>query len=289
MPITAAIFGNLTIDHNKTESGEYIGPGGSVYFAAKTFANLGAGSTIISSYGEDFPKEMLGRTSFIPKSPDMSKTLVFHNIVRNSERIQTVENYGKLPELTKDLLLGIDLLVVAPILPNIPAATIRLLTGYYSQSWKLLLPQGFYRRITEGGKIKSVNWREAEQIVPFFDIIIASDKDFPRIEEFAALWSKNGPIVIITRAEKGCHIYQRGAKLHIPAFQADKIADSTGAGDVFAAAFISAYIPNRNLVAAATFAHAAACLSLRYLPNQLQYGYREIIDFGKEKEREINL
>ena len=91
----ALLIGNLTIDHNLTESGEYIGIGGSVYFTATLLKNLGVKSTIISPYGQDFPSSLGDYIDLYPKSPLVAKTLLFRNkYVKNGVREQKAENIG---------------------------------------------------------------------------------------------------------------------------------------------------------------------------------------------------
>lgn len=91
-------------------------------------------------------------------------------------------------------------------------------------------------------------------------------------------------MVAVTRAAKGVSLYQQGQKRDHPAFYVAEIVDPTGAGDVFAAAFSYAYWKTRQVEEAVDFAQAAACLSLRYTSNQLEYTYKDIIEFGRSQK-----
>ena len=134
-----------------------------------------------------------------------------------------------------------------------------------------------------------MNWEEAEKTVPLFDIVILSDKDFTNTHETAGEWSKMGIIVIVTREDKGCSLYKGGVAKHFPAYKIEKVEDSTGAGDVFAAAFTITYLKIGNLDKSAAFANATAGLSLRFMPNQLKYSYRDILNFAALQNRPIEL
>jgi sugar/nucleoside kinase (ribokinase family) len=65
----------------------------------------------------------------------------------------------------------------------------------------------------------------------------------------------------VTRGRRGLRVYS-GADVHdLPAFPATEV-DPTGAGDVFAAAFLIALREGKPVVAAARWAACAAALSV---------------------------
>ena len=49
------------------------------------------------------------------------------------------------------------------------------------------------------------------------------------------------PLAAITRGERGSVIVARAERLHIEAFPVDKVVDTTGAGDQYAAGFLYGY------------------------------------------------
>jgi len=68
--------------------------------------------------------------------------------------------------------------------------------------------------------------------------------------------------VLLTRGPGGATLYERGrAPVYVPAFPAPEI-DPTGAGDVFAAAFLVRYQETKNGIEAARFAAAAGSLTV---------------------------
>ena len=80
--------------------------------------------------------------------------------------------------------------------------------------------------------------------------------------ESALLLHQTGAnIVIVTMAAEGCGIYdgRRWIRIRAPSLQA---VDSTGAGDVFDAAFLAAYLQNGDALEAGCFAASAAALSV---------------------------
>ena len=61
---------------------------------------------------------------------------------------------------------------------------------------------------------------------------------------------------------KGCIIATKSAQIEIPACHVEKVIDTTGAGDCFAAGFLWALSQNFSIVECAKFACAAASCSV---------------------------
>lgn len=85
---------------------------------------------------------------------------------------------------------------------------------------------------------------------------------FPDIEQKTAaglLLDLGVEVLVITCADQGGSIYEGKQMYHYRAFAAGKITDTTGAGDSFNAAFLSALIKGMDIRQAADYAAAAAC------------------------------
>ncbi len=288
------LIGNLTLDHNISNGNIYDGPGGTVYFAAKTFHNLGFVPTVISPYGKDFSKYPLEGCNMYPSEALYEKTLTFKNIyLSNGERKQEILNtqfsgLGHIWDSVNFDNINFRIVIVAPILDNISGELMKLINSKFPKSLKVLLPQGFYRRIDENGKILPHDWKEGDEISKLFDIIVVSEKDWYGIDKMAGIWSNNCKITVVTKESKGCSVYQKGKVTDFGGYIVDDIVDSTGSGDVFAAAFSFMYSKSEDIGVSADFGNATAALSLRYHSNQLQYSYSDIISFIKNnKRREI--
>lgn len=94
-------------------------------------------------------------------------------------------------------------------------------------------------------------------------------------------------MVAVTKAERGSSLYKNGDRIDTLAFKVENIIDPTGAGDVFAAGFSYFYYKTRDLTKSLDFAHAAAALSLRYGSFELQYSYKEILNFANSQRRRV--
>jgi ribokinase len=84
--------------------------------------------------------------------------------------------------------------------------------------------------------------------------------------KLAGAWflEKGVRTAIITLGERGSVLVTQEKTLHIPGLVVEAI-DTTGAGDIFSGAFLSAYSKDGDLENAILFANAAAALSTRRL------------------------
>ncbi len=83
-------------------------------------------------------------------------------------------------------------------------------------------------------------------------------------EEAAKVLIKKGPkIVVVTLGAKGCLIQTKKEKIIVPAYDIEKIIDTTGAGDTFNGAFSVGYLKGWTLKEIGQFANAAAALKIQ--------------------------
>ncbi len=122
-------------------------------------------------------------------------------------------------------------------------------------------PQGWLREWRDDmGKVFFRQWPEAARLLPHINALIFSAEDVAAAPELAAQFAQLAPLAAITRGEQGAIVYQQGeVAAEQPAFPAHQL-DPTGAGDVFAAAFLCALHETNDVATAARFACAAgAC------------------------------
>jgi len=84
---------------------------------------------------------------------------------------------------------------------------------------------------------------------------VAGDLDEPR------RWVGHAPI-IVTLADRGSLVMTGDGEKLVPAFRADQVVDSTGAGDAFAAGLAIALAERRPLLEAVRFAHGVASFAV---------------------------
>ena len=269
--MNALIIGNLTIDVNVTESGIYKGVGGSSFFTGKILTGLDVKVEIVSPRGEDFPANMLEGISLIPAKPVTKNTLTFKNITGKKGRRQIVSHFvdagrfnaGDIPDINCDTVL------VTPLIDNMDKAFHKYLKEKFPKALRILLPQGLFRKIGENGKVIKKDWTDAQSVSAFYNLIVFSREDTNDADAFAQILSKGKTIAVVTKDKDGCTVFEHGRQTDVPAFKAATIVDSTGAGDIFAAAFAYEYYKSSDPVSAAVYANKIASKSLRYLPSEL--------------------
>lgn len=70
--------------------------------------------------------------------------------------------------------------------------------------------------------------------------------------------------VVITLGQEGCFVHEPGREFRVPAFPVEAV-DTTGAGDTFLAAMVSALLDGRDVEGSARYANAAAAVCVQYL------------------------
>ena len=66
------------------------------------------------------------------------------------------------------------------------------------------------------------------------------------------------PLAVVTRSEKGAIVVNGSGRVEVPITPAQRVLDTTGAGDLFAAGFLTGYTQGRDLKACATMGTIAA-------------------------------
>lgn len=259
------LWGDLCIDRNNLHGRETFGPGGAAYFCANVFKKFGYRPLIISPRGRDYNDKWLGSIPVFPKEPLTKSTLLYQNRYgAKGQRTLFAGNQNSAffinpLSVPKALLSGTRAVIVCPIDNNIsPGQLKKLRTRISPKTLLACLPQGFFRRYKKSGRVYQAGWQNAKNTIPYFDMIFLSEEDGKNLDVKCKKWSKRGPVVVLTRAERGCSIFENGKQTDFPAFPVKKVSNPVGAGDVFAAAFIHASLSGKNTAKAAIFANAIA-------------------------------
>jgi len=82
-----------------------------------------------------------------------------------------------------------------------------------------------------------------------------------RDEQVIQTYARMADILVVTKGARGATVYHRGEVRHFPAFETIEV-DPTGAGDVFAAAYLIELGGSGDPYAAAHFANCVASFSV---------------------------
>jgi len=262
-----AIIGHVCIDHNKSENATYQGWGSSVLYMGQYLQQAYKTHPVaITNYGADMLK-YLPEIDILPRHPSRPKTLIFENDTSSGKRIQHCHNaeFADAPEITPEIIEAVadaDIVVFAFLLANYPVAYVRELLGHAKpDALKVLCPQGYFRYITDDELVTPRDFDEALETLPLFDLVMYSEEDYPNAFEPAQTWKQTVDTkVVITQGNNGASIVDRDNIVHVPTtpIPFEKIVDSVGCGDTFAATVAYAYWQTGDLEAAIREGHKAA-------------------------------
>jgi len=261
------LVGHITRDlvGETPESGHRLG--GTVSFAAQTALRMTRTPTIITRAAEaadlaELPPAV--KTIVLPSDV----TTTFTNVYTPTGRVQHVytpaapiraEEIAPNVRAPRVVLLGPLVNEIGPDVPPI----------FAEETLVAAVPQGWMRRWDESGRVFAKAWENAEQILPFVDVMVASmedvDQDLSRIVPWFALT----PLVVMTEYRDGSTLYQPQAdgsvKVTRVAPRPAQEIDPTGAGDIFATAFIIRLQETGDPVEAARFANITASYGVEHL------------------------
>lgn len=245
--------------------------GGTVSFAALTAYHLGLASAIVSCADAEF-------AAFVPSSlPDVAlhirpsaATTTFDNRYTDGFRVQYLLARGQ--ELSAadvpQAWLSAPIVLLGPLTQELNPDLIAL---FPRREGAIIAatPQGWLRRWDPDGRVWPTPWQEAERALPLLDVLILSHDDLlpfadgNRSDADAILtrWSMHVPLLVATDGRHGATLFRHGTTKRFPAYAVEEV-DPTGAGDVFAAAFLTYLYRHGNPEQAVDFANCVASFSI---------------------------
>jgi sugar/nucleoside kinase (ribokinase family) len=228
--------------------------GGSASYASLTAHRLGRDVGVVTAAGEDFPflETFKGISVRNIGSPSVT---TFCNSYLNGIREQTVLSVATqlCPAHVPDDWAEARIAYLCPIADEVDPAVIKRFDGALIG----IGAQGWLREWDEAGCVRKKRWKNAESIARLANVIVFSELDLDEPYAFAESISSLSPIVIVTQAAKGAELFLEGNRIRVPAYRTREV-DPTGAGDVFAAAFLVRFDQCSDPVEAARFACCAA-------------------------------
>lgn len=231
--------------------------GGAALYASATADKLGLRAAILTRAASDEDLRDVPTSVTVYRLPSRATT-EFRNIYEGPHRTQQMTAKGADigPEDVPAKVTGSRTVLLGPVIGEIDPVVRSRFSGRVAVG-----AQGWLRTAT-GRNVRYAPWR-ADKALRGTEAVFASTEDAPASEMPALVFRWRGavPIVIVTEGPRGGTLYLTDSETAIPRFPAREV-DPTGAGDVFAAAFLARYVETSDPYEAAEFAAAAAACSV---------------------------
>ncbi len=260
MSIDLLAIGTVTRDIEAADpaSVDYV-LGGTVSFAAVTAARLGYKPAILTRAGDDVDLTVLHEIASVHALP-AERTTTFANLYSPEGRVQYCYTPSP-PIAAEDIppqLRAPHIALLGPlaneVLPDVAAV-------FTPDTIVAAVPQGWMRRWDRNGRVFPGAWTTMAEILPHLDALILSIEDIDGELELIYEFLNYTSLVILTEYRDGSTVYRRtGAEVEavpIPPRPANEL-DPTGAGDIFATAFLLRLAATGDPLDAARFANVTA-------------------------------
>ena len=233
--------------------------GGAVSYAALTASRLGMDAAVLTSVAKEDLQAARDLTGARVVSGPSPVTTVFENLYEGDDRKQRIHTMadpvspGGLPEGWQ----GCPVVLLAPVAGEVDPSFAAL----FPRSLLGVSPQGWMRRWDSEGWVDRKCW-SGRGVIDRADVVVVSEADFSS-GRLPPSWLKDRAIVVLTHGRDGATVVHGGRRLRVPPYPAQEV-DPTGAGDVFAAAYLISYYEyeSGDSLGSALFASCAASLSV---------------------------
>jgi sugar/nucleoside kinase (ribokinase family) len=276
MTIDYVAVGHFT--HDVTPQGPIIG--GAASYSSITVRNLGFHARVVTAVGKDFRQDnpLLDRIDVNYRISDSTTT--FHNLYTPNGRRQQYL-LGVADKIYAEHILSewraAEIAYLCPVADEVDASV----ANCFPNALIGATPQGWMRRWDKEGKVgvfaslsslASLNrrgscrvypkkWESAAEILPHIDVLVLSEEDIAAFPEELERFIELTKIVVLTKGKNGATLYTEGNIIESSAYPANEV-DPTGAGDVFAAAFLVKYHETRDILKSLDFAHCVASFAV---------------------------
>ena len=262
------LIGNPTRDKIITCDGEAETIGGTVWYAAQLLTRLMPPQAIaVVGHGDALVKRLFEEQNVNVRYLSVDGRIAhFENNYTGAHRHQHARM--GVPVELRDIppeAFEAEALLVGPVLQDIDLS---ILTAR-RKGLLMLDIQGILRHLTPANQVVEKMGSDAATAIRHCDMLKLNAREAKIITltghidtALKKLYQMGPNLIIITQGSKGAHIYDGDHMVHLSTPKVSEI-DSTGAGDIFAAAFLRQYIDSCDPIAAGQFAVIAAALSIR--------------------------
>jgi sugar/nucleoside kinase (ribokinase family) len=247
--------------------------GGTVTYAALTAYRLGLVAAIVTCADAELLAELPARLPEIGLAArPSSATTAFVNSYHEGFRTQYLRARADLLQVedVPESWRNAPVVLLGPLAQELSPSLVKLFPRRPG-TIVAATPQGWLRRWDDDGHVWPTPWTAAEEILPLLDVLILSHDDLlpfangNRTDADAILtrWSMQVPLLVATDGRHGATLFQQGVTEKFPAYPTHEV-DPTGAGDVFAAAFLVHLYRHGDPRRAVDFANCVASLSIEH-------------------------
>ena len=115
------------------------------------------------------------------------------------------------------------------------------------------------------------------------DILFANEAEIaalagePELDAAIAAFAAKIPLLVVTCSERGAVAVERGRRVSVPAVWVEKVVDTTGAGDLFAAGFLAGQSRGRGLEESLSMGARAAAEIISHFGARPEANLKEVI------------
>lgn len=250
MSLSYLLIGHITADLT-SEGGRRLG--GTVSYSAPVASAFGHEVRVLTSAADGEPL-LAGLEPYVSEKVVLpaSSTSTFENIYdaqgRRTQYIRGVAAPLRVQDVPP-LWLSTPLVHLAPLTGEVDPQLAHL----FRDSTVLLTLQGWLRRWGDDGRVYFKRWFDAD-VLKDIDIVVFSEEDIAEAPDLEQAFAGAVEHLFVTQAERGGTYYHNGQPHHYDTPQFEEV-NSTGAGDVFAAAVLSSMkLLNNDMLAVAKVA-----------------------------------
>jgi 1D-myo-inositol 3-kinase len=231
--------------------------GGSVSYGALTARRLGWDAAILTSAGPDFvpERELPGIPAFVRRSSATTRFVNEYDADGTRHQVVTARAEDVDLEALPFAWRNPDALLLGPLVGELGGVGATALEADCVGA----IAQGYVRAIDGDGHVSAREWVRPERDLLGVHVLFLSEHDLPEADRRAAELLAHVPMIALTRGWRGLTLLTRQGSHEVPTLPRPE-KDPTGAGDVFAAAFLVRYQETGDPLEAAAFgACAASC------------------------------
>ena len=214
--------------------------GGTVSFAAVTAARLGRSPVILTRAGDDVDLSVLQNLADV-RVLLAERTTTFANLYTPDGRVQYCYTPSP-PIAAADIPAQLRAPHIALLGPLVNEVLPDVAAIFDPNTIVAAVPQGWMRRWDGDGRVYPTAWTTMTEILPHLDVLILSIEDIDGELQWVDRFLEYVSLVVLTEYRDGSTVYRRNASAEIevtpiPPRPAQEL-DPTGAGDIFATAFL---------------------------------------------------